>query len=157
MGPAGLKGQQGVLGPQGQKGEQGIIGPKGKQGAVGSPGPKGIPGAKAEPGETYLPPTVVVFPMKQTVTVSQRAGFQCYVGGNPKPTVRWLSKSSAPVESQNGKLEVPHVTLDDAGEYTCIGKNLLGIASQTASLIVDEDFMDGRQSELMHWIFRGLI
>ena len=66
--PAGLHGKRGIMGPLGQKGEQGI---------QGVPGPRGIPGAKGEPGESISPPTVVIFPMNQTVIENQSAVFQC--------------------------------------------------------------------------------
>ena len=81
-----------------------------------------------------------------------------YVGGNPKPSVTWLGQNSTPLKSRDGRLEVREVTLDDVGEYTCIGRNLLGIASQTAILNVKESkfhftsfSIDGRQSELVLW------
>jgi len=60
------------------------------------------------------------------------------VGGNPKPSVRWLGKSGTPLRSLDGRLDVRHVTIDDAGEYTCIGRNALGITSQTAILTIIE-------------------
>ena len=147
MGPSGAKGEQGIIGPPGRKGEQGIIGSpgpkgsrgrKGEQGVIGVPGPKGIPGAKAEANESFSSPTVVISPMKQTFKPKQSAVFQCSVGGNPKPTVSWLGKNSTPLTSREERLEMHDLTPDDAGEYTCIGRNLLGIASQTAILFVKE-------------------
>ena len=52
----------------------------------------------------------------------------------------WLGKSRAPLTSRDGKLEVRDVTLDDTGDYTCVGRNLLGAANQTTSLIVEGKF-----------------
>jgi len=141
MGSKGTKGKQGIIGTAGPKGKQGIMGPKGSKGdkgRIGVPGPRGTPGVKAEPGESFSPPTVVISPMKQTIIPKQSAVFQCSVGGNPNPTVTWITKSSTPIRSSDGRLELRDVTLDDVGEYTCIGKNLLGIASQTAILIAKE-------------------
>jgi len=141
MGPKGTKGKQRIMGTSGPKGKQGIMGPmgsKGEKGRIGVPGPRGTPGAKAEPGKSFSPPTVVISPMKQTITLKQNAVFQCLVGGNPKPTVTWLRQSSTPFTSRGGRLEVRDVTLDDVGEYTCIGKNMLGVTSQTAILIATE-------------------
>ena len=113
-------------------------GPKREQGFQGVQGSKGIPGTKGEPGESISPPTVVISPMR--VKENQSALFQCSVSGNPKPTVKWLGKSSASSTSHDGRLEVRDVTLDDAGEYTCVGRNLLGTANQTATLIVEGKF-----------------
>lgn len=137
------------------------MGPKGLKGEkkrIGVPGPRGTPGPQAEPGESFSPPTVVISPMKKTITVKQSAVFQCSVGGKPKPRVTWLGQSSTPLKNRDGRLEVREVTLDDVGEYTCIGRNLLGIASQTAILNVKEGKFHfnsfsiyGRQSELVLW------
>ena len=143
-GATGRKGSRGDRGEPGPHGKQGIMGPpgqKGEQGIQGVPGPRGIPGAKGEPGESISPPTVVIFPINQTVIENQSAVFQCSVSGNPRPTLTWLGESSAPLKrhfhfDRDGRLEVSHVTLDDAGEYTCVGSNLLGTANQTALMIV---------------------
>ena len=143
-GAMGRKGSPGGRGEPGPHGKQGIMGPpgqKGEQGIEGVPSPRVIPGAKGEPGESISPPAVVIFPMNQTVIENQSAVFQCSVSGNPRPTLTWLGQSSAPLKShfhfdRDGRLEVSHVTLDDAGEYTCVGSNLLGTANQTALMIV---------------------
>ena len=136
-GATGRKGSRGDRGEPGPHGKQGVVGPsgqKGDQGIIGVPGARGMPGAKGEPGESISPPKVKISPVKQTIKENQSALFQCSVSGNPKPTVTWLGKSGTP--NPDGRLEVSHVTLDDAGEYTCIGKNVLGAANQTAMLIV---------------------
>ena len=83
---------------------------------------------------------MVIFPMKKSVGDTLNAVFQCSVGGNPKPTVTWFGKNSTPLTSPDGRLEVRQVTFDDAGEDTCIGRNLLGIASQTAVFNVERKF-----------------
>ncbi|KAL9961352.1 hypothetical protein ACROYT_G030272 [Oculina patagonica] len=144
-GATGRKGSRGSRGEPGPHGKQGIIGPpgqKGKQGIQGVPGPRGIPGAKGEPGESISPPTLVISPMKQTIKENQSAVFQCSVSGNPAPTVTWLGANSAPLSGRfnfddDGRLEVRDVTLDDAGEYTCVVRNLLGTANKTAMMIVE--------------------
>lgn len=136
MGPPGPKGSQGTMGPPGLKGKQGIMGPKGGQGSIGASNPRGIPGAKGEHGDSFQPPTLVISPMKHAITENQSAVFQCSVGGNPKPTITWLGKSGTPLRSMDGRLDVRHATFDDAGEYTCIGRNALGITSQTAFLTI---------------------
>lgn len=140
IGPPGAKGKQGIMGPPGPKGQQGYTGSPGqkrKQGRMGVPGPRGTPGAIRKPGEYYSPPKVVVSPMKQTIVEKHNAVFHCSVSGNPKPTVTWLDESGTSLRNIDGRLEVRDVTLDDAGEYTCIGRNLRGTASQTSILIVE--------------------
>ena len=137
MGRKGPRGDMGEPGKHGKQGNMGPPGPQGEQGIQGVTGPRGIPGAKGEPGESISPPTVVISPMNQTVIENQSAVFQCSVSGNPKPTVTWLRENSAPLRSRNGRLEVHHVTLDDAGEYTCVGRNLLGSANKTAGMIIN--------------------
>jgi len=135
-GKKGSRGDRGEPGPHGKRAPLGPPGRKGEQGIQGVPGPRGIPGAKGEPGESISPPTVVISPMNHTVIENQSAVFQCSVSGNPKPSVTWLRAKSAPLRSRNGRLEVRHVTLDDAGDYTCVGRNLLGTANETAGMIV---------------------
>ena len=140
LGAMGRKGSRGSRGEPGPHGKQGIIGPpghKGDQGVQGVPGPRGTPGAKGEPGESISPPMVVISPMNQTVKENQTAVFQCSVSGNPKPSVTWLGANSAPLRSRDGRLEVRHVILDDAGQYTCVGRNLLGTANKIAMMIVE--------------------
>ena len=147
-GRKGSRGDRGEPGPHGKQGVMGLPGPKGNQGIQGVPGPRGIPGTKGDPGESISPPTVVISPMNQRVKENQTAMFQCSVSGNPKPTVRWLGKSSAPLRSRDGRLQVRDVTLADAGNYTCVGRNLLGTANQTTSLIVE-----GKFQGLIHILF----
>ena len=77
---------------------------------------------------------MVISPMKQMTVPNYNAVFQCSVVGNPKPTVTWLGKSGTPLKSQDGRLEVRHFGVEEAVEYTCIGRNFLGITSQTAVL-----------------------
>ena len=117
-GSRGRKGSRGAMGRQGSRGDRGEPGPHGKRGVMGPPGqggeqgiqgvsgPRGIPGTKGEPGESISTPAVVISPVNQTVRENQSAVFQCSVSGNPKPTVTWLGKSSAPLTSRDGRLEV---------------------------------------------------
>ena len=138
-GAMGRKGPRGDRGEPGKHGKQGSTGPpglKGEQGIQGVPGPRGIPGVKGETGESISPPKVVISPMNQTVIENQSAVFQCSVSGNPKPTVTWLRAAGPLLRSLNGRLEVRQVTLDDTGEYTCVGRNVLGTANKTTGMIV---------------------
>ena len=145
-GSTGRKGSRGFRGEPGPSGKQGNIGPpgqKGAQGITGVPGPRGPPGVKGEPGEPISLPVVVVSPMKQTLRENQSAVFQCSVSGNPQPTMTWVGTNGTHLQSNShlgargGRLEFHHVTLSDAGNYTCVGRNVLGSESQSAKLIVE--------------------
>ena len=160
-GGTGKKGPRGNPGEPGPHGKQGIIGPpgqKGEQGIQGVPGPMGMPGAKGEPGESISLPTVVISPMTQTVKENQSAVFQCSVSGNPRPTITWLKDESSPLNGRfsfdhDGRLEVRHVTLGDAGKYTCVGRNLLGTANKTAMMTVEGKLK--RLIYLLHHFWMG--
>ena len=142
-GRKGSRGSRGDPGPHGKQGNIGPPGPKGEQGIKGIPGPRGLPGVKGDPGESISYPTVVISPMKQTVREDKSAVFHCSVSGNPQPTITWLGtnathlRSRFRVDPRDGRLEVRHVTLDDTGKYTCVGRNAFGSVSQSAKLIIE--------------------
>ena len=145
MGRKGSRGTRGEPGPHGKQGNIGLPGQKGEQGIKGVPGPRGLTGAKGEPGESISLPIVVIAPMKQAVRESKSDVFQCSISGNPRSTVTWLGADGTPLRSRfrldhSGRLEVRHVTLGDAGKYTCVGRNVLGTANQSAVLVVEGDF-----------------
>ena len=136
-GKKGSRGDRGEPGPHGKQGIMGPPGPRGEQGIIGVPGPRGIPGAKGEPGESISGPTIAISPVNQTVKENQSVVFQCSVSGNPQPTVMWLGVRNTPLRSSEGRLELPQVNLDDAGKYTCVGRNVLGSTNQSALLTVE--------------------
>ena len=160
-GATGRKGLRGIRGEPGPQGKQGNIGPpgqKGEQGLQGVPGPRGMPGAKGEPGESISPPAVMISPMTQTVKENQSTVFQCSVSGNPRPTITWLEDDGSPLNGRfsfdhDGRLEVRHVTLGDAGKYTCVARNLLGTANKTAMMTVEGKFK--RLIYLLHHLWMG--
>ena len=119
------------MGPKGTKGEKGRI---------GVPGPRGVTDAKVEFGASFSLPAVVISPMRLTIVEKHNAVFQCSASGNPKPIVGWLRKGSTSLSVRDGRLEVHDVTLDDSGEYTCFGINVLGTANKTAILTVRGKF-----------------
>ena len=157
-GPRGATGRKGLRGDRGEPGPHGklgIIGPpglKGDQGIIGVPGPRGIPGAKGEPGESISGPTIVISPVNQTVKENQSVLFQCSVSGNPQPTVMWLGEGNTPLRSREGRLELSHVNLDDAGKYTCVGRNVLGSRNESVLLTVQ-----GKEIavQLFYSLFKG--
>ena len=158
MGRKGSRGIRGEPGPQGKQGVIGLPGQKGEQGIQGVQGPRGMPGAKGEPGESISAPAVVISPMTQTVKENQSTVFQCSVSGNPRPTITWLEDDSSPLNGRfsfnhDGRLEVRHVTLDDAGKYTCVGRNILGTANKTAMMTVEGKFK--RLIYLLHHLWMG--
>lgn len=85
-----------------------------------------------------------------TVIEGQRAKFDCFISGQPSPTIRWLingvaididanrRKYSSDVQS-NGKvtLTIEDCTQEEAGEVTIIVQNRAGSTQCSAELIVE--------------------
>ena len=141
----GRKGTRGITGSPGPHGKQGPRGPKGDQGVKGELGARGLPGIQGEPGESIAPAAIVISPRVLTVRENQSAIFQCSSSGNPQPDVMWVPPNVSSGKDlfrsrRDGELEIPHVVLQDAGNYTCIGKNDFGSANQSALLIVEGKF-----------------
>ena len=142
IGRKGSRGRTGHPGPHGKQGLNGPPGQRGEQGVKGDPGPRGFPGAKGEPGESISTPTVVISPMNQKVIEKSNVVFQCSATGNPQPTVTWIRPDASRWSHRfrhgpDGRLEGRHVTLQDAGKYICVGRNLLGSANISSILIVE--------------------
>ena len=134
-GPPGKHGPAGPQGPQGPRGPQGDQGPPGLRGDQGPQGPKG------DPGESISAPSIVSPPMSLVVNETGIASLQCEVKGNPVPQVTWLREnSSLPADRRimqsRGGLMIRDVTSQDGGVYTCRAKNILGVMTSSATLIV---------------------
>ena len=150
-GRKGRKGSQGIIGPPGKSGKQGIIGPpgirgdKGMKGVIGPPGIPGIPGTKGEPGESISKPKVTISPPKLTVNESNTASFLCSVSGNPAAKIFW-SKVNGSLPSNrtkvtsNGQVQIASVRMEEAGEYKCLARNILGEEEKTVILVVQSRF-----------------
>ncbi|XP_038150642.1 fibroblast growth factor receptor 2 isoform X2 [Cyprinodon tularosa] len=97
-------------------------------------------------------------PANTTVRVGEDAQFQCKVYSDAQPHIQWLKHitrngsrhgpdgnpyvkvlKTAGVNTTDKEIEVlylPNVTFEDAGEYTCLAGNSIGISYQTATLTV---------------------
>ena len=144
-GRRGRKGSQGVMGSPGRSGKQGPVGPpgiRGEKGIKGDTGPPGIPGIKGEPGESISSPKVTISPASQlTVNESNTAALFCSATGNPAPQLSWVRvDGSLPSNrikvTSDGLMQISDVRLEDAGNYKCMARNILGKDENTANLVV---------------------
>ena len=143
-GRRGRKGSQGISGPPGRSGKQGIMGPpgiRGEKGIKGDIGPPGIPGIKGDPGESISVPNVTITPSQLTVNESNTAALFCSATGNPAPKVSWSKingslPSSRTKVTSDGLLQINNVWQQDAGEYKCAARNILGEEEKSATLVI---------------------
>ena len=150
-GRKGRKGSQGLMGPPGRSGKPGVMGPpgirgeKGIKGDIGPPGIPGIPGTKGEPGESISKPKVTISPPKLIINETNTASFLCSVSGNPAAQIFW-SKVNGSLPSNrtkvtsNGQMQIASVRMEEAGEYKCLARNILGEEEKTAILVVQSRF-----------------
>ena len=152
-GPAGLRGEKGdkgepgpkaVQGPPGSPGKTGITGltgPRGDKGDKGGPGIKGMPGPPGRPGESVSTPQLIISPTDQTKDEGSNSVIYCTVRGNPTPSVEWRFKSrklysGAKYLIKEGELVVRNLNYSDAGQYTCVARNILGTSEASGNLRV---------------------
>ena len=152
-GPAGLRGEKGdkgepgpkaVQGPPGSPGKTGmtgLTGPSGDKGDKGGPGIKGIPGPPGRPGESVSTPQLIISPTDQTKDEGSNSVIYCTVRGNPTPSVEWRFKSrklysGAKYLIKEGELVVRNLNYGDAGQYTCVARNILGTSEASGNLRV---------------------
>ena len=139
MGPPGRSEKQGIMGPPGIRGEKGI------KGDIGPPGIPGIPGTKGEPGESISKPKVTISPPKLIINETNTASFLCSVSGNPAAQIFWSkvngwSPSNRTKVTSNGQMQIVSVRMEEAGEYKCLARNILGEEEKTAILVVQSRF-----------------
>ena len=146
-GDKGTKGSRGIVGPPGRRGKQGKMGPsgvrgeKGIKGDIGPPGIPGIPGIKGQQGESISVPKVTISPPKLIVNQTNTASLLCSVSGNLAAQISW-SKANGSLPSDrtkvtsDGLIQITGVGLDDAGEYKCEARSILGKDEKAARLVV---------------------
>ncbi|PFX16129.1 Collectin-11 [Stylophora pistillata] len=146
-GDKGTKGSRGIVGPPGRSGKQGKMGPsgvrgeKGIKGDIGPPGIPGIPGIKGQQGESISVPKVTISPPKLIVNETNTASLLCSVSGNLAAQISW-SKANGSLPSDrtkvtsDGLIQITGVGLEDAGEYKCEARNILGKDEKAATLVV---------------------
>ena len=149
-GPRGDKGDKGGPGPKGMPGPPGrtgktgmtgLTGPTGDKGDKGGPGTKGMPGPPGRPGESVSTPQLIISPTDQTKDERSNSVIYCTVKGNPTPSVEWRFKSrklylGAKYLIKEGELVVRNLNYSDAGQYTCVARNILGTSEASGNLKV---------------------
>lgn len=156
-GPPGPVGPRGKRGKKGRPGDRGLIGPVGSPGLMGPPGldgsiglvgppgpmgPSGPPGAPGRPGKATSDKHVVVSPSKQTANMETSATFYCTIDGEHTSGIQWkfngknLTSGEKYSISDNGILIIRQLNYRDAGQYTCVGKDVFGRPESSGILTV---------------------
>ena len=83
-----------------------------------------------------------------TTALGQPMVLDCPVAGKPKVTITWYKEGitidyfPSFLVLQNGSLNSPNATLDDAGWYYCEGVNTLGLArSPNITVIIASKYL----------------
>ena len=79
-------------------------------------------------------PEIVQPPENMSVPVGRPANFTCVAIGNPAPDITWLFNSVVIPGAQQASYMLANVTGTDAGTYTCVATNTIGIAHIAATL-----------------------
>ncbi|XP_055516059.1 hemicentin-1-like [Leucoraja erinacea] len=89
-----------------------------------------------------VPPEIKADSREYKATIHHSTTLPCEVAGRPNPKVTWV-KDGRPLSDQrymqmfaNGTLHIPQVQLADAGWYTCIARNKVGVVSVDRTLVV---------------------
>ena len=102
--------------------------PRGRPGPPGRAGPKGDRGRKG-----------------RIINETNTASFLCSVSGNPAAQIFWSkvngsSPSNRTKVTSNGQMQIVSVRMEEAGEYKCLARNILGEEEKTAILVVQSRF-----------------
>lgn len=102
---------------------------------------------KPEPTEMLLPPKFREMLTTLNATKGSPITWKCFVEGNPLPTVQWykndvcidiLPQYNFTYNNGEAILRMDDLSTDDAGLFTCVAKNMLGVDQCSASLIVTD-------------------
>ena len=95
--------------------------------------------------DIWTPPKASVRPGKEGATrpLGTSVTIFCDTAGNPSPSVTWQFENRVILHSPDGtqisegnkRLDIPVLSLEDSGNYTCFAKNEVGVAE--ASIVVD--------------------
>uniref|UniRef100_A0A452E6P2 Fibroblast growth factor receptor n=1 Tax=Capra hircus TaxID=9925 RepID=A0A452E6P2_CAPHI len=113
-------------------------------------------------------------PANKTVALGSNVEFMCKVYSDPQPHIQWLKHievngskigpdnlpyvqilKTAGVNTTDKEMEVLHlrnVSFEDAGEYTCLAGNSIGLSHHSAWLTVLEVPLDARRCGLQTWM-----
>ena len=100
-----------------------------------------MPGPPGRPGESISTPQLFISPTDQTKDERSNSVIYCTVRGNPTPSVEWRFKSrklysGAKYLVKEGELVVRNLNYGDAGQYTCVSRNILGTSEASGNLKV---------------------
>uniref|UniRef100_A0A8C3R4E9 Ig-like domain-containing protein n=1 Tax=Cyanoderma ruficeps TaxID=181631 RepID=A0A8C3R4E9_9PASS len=94
-------------------------------------------------------PEIVLVPEPARVLEGETARFRCRVTGYPMPKVNWYLNGQLIRKSKRFRLRYDGIyyldIVDYEAVYTCEAKNDYGVATTSASLSVESDFMEERE------------
>ena len=102
-------------------------------------------------GEPIAP--VFIEPLRTTkVKDGKSVTLSCQVTANPRPILVWYRQSTPIPECEDfdivhddediSSLTIKEVFPEDSGKYTCVAKNIAGVATTSAELLVEGMYMD---------------
>ncbi|XP_063302956.1 leucine-rich repeat neuronal protein 3 [Pelobates fuscus] len=90
------------------------------------------------------------FPSDMDLKTGNSVSLHCRATGEPEPEIYWITPSGIKLLPNlvasiydihsEGTLEIKHITVSQAGLYTCVAKNLVGADLKTIMLTVDGSF-----------------
>merc|ERR1711874_555011 len=92
----------------------------------------------------------------KTVKDGQEVQFEVKVTGVPRPTITWFRQTAIIkpsdefevfyTEDNTATLVIKEVFPEDAGMFTCVAKNLAGVASSSAEMVVEGPIYHSNES-----------